>query len=151
MKKQLKGNNTVEVPIKISLKSKLNTATSGFKLKTESLTNIDNLQDEDKLLKKELQTEIKDENVNLILLKQDLLENPMAVLFKDDVMQKKLFEEICNLRKVVKEQEAYVIKLKEEELYLFKNRYETFKLGNAKQTIQYDLIYAALFGNHTII
>ena len=75
----------------------------------------------------------------------------MSALFKDDQEQKKIFEEICNLRALVKQHDAHLIKLKEEELFLFKNRYETFKLGNAKQTIQYDLIYAALFGNHTII
>jgi hypothetical protein len=61
--------------------------------------------------------------------------------------QREYFEEILILRNRIKSLDDQVQNMKNEELKSFKRRYESFKNSNAANSMQYDLIFSALFGN----
>jgi hypothetical protein len=75
----------------------------------------------------------------------------MINYLKDNIQEKETFDEIVNIRNALHDLEKDIIKMKEEQMRLFKLRYESYKLGTARQSIQYDLVYAALFGNQVVL
>jgi hypothetical protein len=77
--------------------------------------------------------------------------NPLNNFLKENVEGKEMFEEIITLRDYCIELEKELQEMKEQEMRSFKTKYETYKLGTTRQCVHYDLIYAALFGNHVVI
>lgn len=61
------------------------------------------------------------------------------------------FDEILTLRNKIIELEKEVDEIIERERKFFKERYDNLKLINPKHGFQYDLIYAAMFGNGIVI
>ncbi len=70
--------------------------------------------------------------------------------FQENTQQREYFEEILMLRDKILEMEKEIRNIIEDYKFIFKKRNTAIKNGSAK-TIQYDLIYSALFGNGIII
>ena len=61
------------------------------------------------------------------------------------------FNEILNLRHKIDEFEKEIELIIQTEMTFFKERYDNLKLINPKHSFQYDLIYAAMFGNGIVV
>jgi len=73
------------------------------------------------------------------------------MFFEENKRQKEYFEEILLLRQKIEELENEIALMKEESLKNFRRKYDSLKSLNSKFSVQYDLIYSALFGNSIII
>lgn len=62
-----------------------------------------------------------------------------------------MFKDIMQIKQVIKDLGKEIENLKNSQISFYKKRYESFKTLNTKQSIQYDLIYCALFGNGIFI
>lgn len=62
-----------------------------------------------------------------------------------------MFDDILVVRKNVQNLEKEIVDMKENQLKIFKTKFDLFKRGTARQSIHYDLMYSALFGNHVVI
>jgi len=69
--------------------------------------------------------------------------------FQENAQQREYFEEILMIRDKILEMENEIKDIIEDYKLNFKKRNVFIKNGNAK-TIQFDLIYSALFGNGII-
>lgn len=70
---------------------------------------------------------------------------------KDNAVHKELFEEILAIRNEIANLEEEIKQMKNEEMKIFRKKYEHYKLGTAKQMVHYDLINSALFGNCVVV
>ncbi len=61
------------------------------------------------------------------------------------------FKEIISLREKISEFEKDINEIIKNEMMFFKEKYDTLKMINPKHSFQYDLIFAALFGNGIIV
>lgn len=77
--------------------------------------------------------------------------NPVLDYFKENIKEKKIFDEILSVRSHLLELEDEISNMKKQQIKHFKTRFELFKRGSARQSIHYDLMYACLFGNHVIV
>jgi hypothetical protein len=77
--------------------------------------------------------------------------NPVLDYFQKSIKEKELFNEILNLRNVVLKMESEINLMKESQMKMFKQKYHNLKMGTARESIHYDLMYAAMFGNHVVI
>lgn len=79
---------------------------------------------------------------------KNLKETSIEKYFNDNKKQKEYFEEILILRNEIEALEKEYQQLKEDQLVLIKQKYETGNVQKIKNNVQYDLIYSALFGNN---
>lgn len=73
------------------------------------------------------------------------------MFFEENKRQKEYFEEILLLRQKIEEIENEVQTLKDEAMIAFKKKYDPLRSVNSKFNVQYDLMYAAMFGNSIIL
>jgi hypothetical protein len=78
---------------------------------------------------------------------QDDKENFVLKYFLENEKQREVFEEILLLRGKIQNNEKEIEKIMSEEVKNFKRRYEAFKNISAHSSLQYDMLYSALFGN----
>jgi hypothetical protein len=71
--------------------------------------------------------------------------------FEENKSQKEYFEEILILREKIFEISKEIEQMKQDQLKIFRSRFDSFKIISNKQSVKYDLIYAALFGNSIIL
>lgn len=55
------------------------------------------------------------------------------------------------IRKTLENLETELEQMKAKEVKLFRIKFESYKKGSTRQSIQYDLMYSALFGNHVVL
>ena len=104
--------------------------------------NIQNVVDEIKA-----QIKNKPSNNNNDYTNQSKNNKHFNIITKD----KEYFEEILLLRQKIEEIDNLCVKMKEEMLTKFRNKFEIIKQNCPKPSLQFDLIYSALFGNSIII
>jgi hypothetical protein len=61
--------------------------------------------------------------------------------------QIEIYKEIEKIKETIISLRNEIEDLREEQVIIFKRKYEVYKKGGIKQLILYDLIYAALFGH----
>lgn len=77
--------------------------------------------------------------------------NPLLDYFKENINEVELFDEILALRNTIQEGEKEIKEMKDSQLKLFKLKYEAYKGASTRDSIHYDLMYAALFGNNVVL
>jgi hypothetical protein len=77
--------------------------------------------------------------------------NPLLEYFKENINEMELFDEIVATRTTIQELETEIKQIKESQMKLFKIKYEVFKGNSTRESIHYDLMNAALFGNNVVL
>jgi hypothetical protein len=85
------------------------------------------------------------------LCNQDEEYNPLLDYFKENINEVELFDQILALRNTIIDIDREIKQMKESQLKLFKLKYEAFKGSSLRDSIHYDLMYAALFGNNVVL
>lgn len=71
--------------------------------------------------------------------------------FKNNSHEKEHFDEIMHIRERIKQLELDIEKLKAEALVMFKRKFDHMKNVTNSQSVRYELVYAALFGNYIVV
>lgn len=118
-----------------------------------SLTNTKNNNNNSSLININYLYEEDTNNNNINNNSNYSLENEENILklFKGNQKQKENFEEILKLRKRVKQLEEEINQVIQDEMKLFKNKYEKYKTTNKRNSFHYHILYSSLFGNSIII
>lgn len=105
----------------------------------------------DSTIQPSLMKTIHSENCNDLPQKQATIQddndNIVLKYFLDNEKQKEVFEDILLIRSKIQNNEKEIEKIMSEEIRNFKSRYDAFKNISAHSSLQYDMLYSALFGN----
>jgi hypothetical protein len=81
----------------------------------------------------------------------ELMSNPILEYFRENALEKELFDDLLVVRRNVQNLENEITEMKENQMKFYKIKFEFFKSGSTRQSIHYDLMYSCLFGNHVVL
>ena len=99
-------------------------------------------------LKEKILEYSKNEKVFEEIEKSSSNNNTILKYFLEHEKQREYFEEILLLRNQIQLVDEYIEKIVKDEKKSFQKRYDQFKNVNPRSSVQYDILYAAMFGNN---